>query len=101
VEAGLDLPGERPWRALHQRRRGRLPDRAAAVQRDEVYAAMQVPGSNLGHAIRFILPNSRMASQGSGATKLYVHPASHAGGPSGPEAAFPTVRACACARTSR
>jgi serine/threonine-protein kinase len=56
---------------------------------DEVYAAKQVPGSNLGHAIRFILPNARMASQGLGATKLYVHPASHAGGPSGPEASVP------------
>jgi serine/threonine-protein kinase len=56
---------------------------------DEVYNAMQVPGSNLGHALRFILPNARMASQGAGATKLYVHPASHAGSPSGPEGSVP------------
>ena len=56
---------------------------------DEVYNAKQVPGSNLGHAIRFILPNARMASQGSGTTKLYVRPASHAGGPSGPSGSVP------------
>jgi hypothetical protein len=42
---------------------------------DEMYAAEQVAGGDLGHAIRFILPNSRMA-QGK-----FVHPASHAGGP--------------------
>lgn len=55
---------------------------------DEIYAAMQVPGSNLGHAIRFILPNARMASTATG-QPLYVHPASHAGGPSGPEGSVP------------
>ena len=50
---------------------------------DEVYAAMQVPNGNLGHAIRFILPNARMRAD------RYVHPASHAGGPSGPANAIP------------
>jgi serine/threonine-protein kinase len=49
---------------------------------DEVYAAMQVPGGDLGHAIRFILPNARMATENG--QKVYVRPASHAGGPSGP-----------------
>jgi len=42
---------------------------------DEVYAAMQTNG-DLGHAIRFILPNSRMRRG------AYVYPASHNGAPS-------------------
>ncbi len=42
---------------------------------DEVWAAMQ-DGGDLGHAIRFILPNARMRAG------VYVHPATHAGGPS-------------------
>ena len=49
---------------------------------DEVYNAMQVSGGDLGHAIRFILPNARMATENG--QKVYVRPASHAGGPSGP-----------------
>jgi hypothetical protein len=49
---------------------------------DEVYAAMQVANGDLGHAIRFILPNARMATENG--QKVYVRPASHAGGPSGP-----------------
>lgn len=53
---------------------------------DEIFTAMQVSG-DLGHAIRFILPNARMASDAG--TRLYVRPASHAGGPSGPEASVP------------
>lgn len=44
---------------------------------DEVFAASQVTNGDIGHAIRFILPNASMASG------TYVHPASHAGGPSG------------------
>lgn len=47
---------------------------------DEVYAAMQVSNGDLGHAIRFILPNSRMRRG------YYVHPASHNGAPSSPSA---------------
>jgi hypothetical protein len=43
---------------------------------DEVYAALQVANGDLGHAIRFILPNNRMRSG------YYVHPASHNGAPS-------------------
>ncbi len=54
---------------------------------DEVYAATQVSGGDLGHAIRFILPNARIASQSG--TKYYVRPASHAGGPSGPVGSVP------------
>ena len=54
---------------------------------DEIFTAMQTPNSDLGHAIRFILPNSRMAT--SGGKKQYVRPASHAGGPSGPEGTVP------------
>ncbi len=48
---------------------------------DEIYAAMQVPNGDLGHAIRFILPNNRMASLADPDPKLakhfYVHPATH------------------------
>lgn len=58
---------------------------------DEVHAAMQVAGGDLGHAIRFILPNARMASTTIDGDRygLYVRPASHAGGPSGPEGTVP------------
>ncbi len=49
---------------------------------DEVYAAMQRNEGDLGHAIRFVLPNARMATVSG--QKVYVHPGSHAGGPSGP-----------------
>jgi serine/threonine-protein kinase len=54
---------------------------------DETFAAMQVPGGDLGHAIRFILPNARMAT--ASGQRLYVRPASHAGGPTGPEGSVP------------
>lgn len=50
---------------------------------DEVYAASQVAGGDLGHAIRFILPNDYMAAG------TYVHPASHAGAPNGSAAKIP------------
>ena len=58
---------------------------------DEVHAAMQVADGDLGHAIRFILPNARMASTTVGGRRYgqYVRPGSHAGGPSGPEASVP------------
>lgn len=57
---------------------------------DEVHAAMQ-SGGDLGHAIRFILPNSRMASRVINGSRrpVYVRPASHAGGPSGPDTTVP------------
>ena len=55
---------------------------------DEVYAATQVPNGDIGHAIRFILPNERMAADptlgGVYGGRLYVHPATHSGSPSGP-----------------
>ncbi len=59
---------------------------------DEVFNAMQVADGDLGHAIRFIIPNARMASDsslGGVAGRLYVRPASHAGGPSGPVGSIP------------
>ena len=59
---------------------------------DEVFNAMQVTDGDLGHAIRFIVPNARMASDGSlggVAGRLYVRPATHAGGPSGPTGSIP------------
>jgi serine/threonine-protein kinase len=54
---------------------------------DEVYAAIQ-SGGDLGHAIRFVLPNASMASlppvpPSTKRQGLYVHPASHGGAPSG------------------
>jgi serine/threonine-protein kinase len=42
---------------------------------DEIYAAIQSNG-DIGHAIRFILPNDEMKAD------VYVRPATHAGGPS-------------------
>ncbi|MEM7583506.1 MAG: hypothetical protein AAF560_09010 [Acidobacteriota bacterium] len=62
---------------------------------DEIAAALSADPSgdgDLGHAIRFILPNARMAtdpSLGGVEGRLYVRPASHAGGPSGPEGTVP------------
>lgn len=61
---------------------------------DEVYAAAQMVNGDLGHAIRFILPNARMASNdptpdSSRRIPVYVRPASHAGGPSGPASSVP------------
>jgi len=43
---------------------------------DDVFAATQASGGDLGHALRFTLPNSRMRAAS------YVHPASHNGAPS-------------------
>lgn len=59
---------------------------------DEVHAATQVANGDIGHAIRFILPNARMASDASlgGVNgRLYVRPATHAGSPSGPTGSVP------------
>jgi hypothetical protein len=50
---------------------------------DEVYAATQQTDDYIPHAIRFILPNSSMAAN------TYVHPASHAGGPTGSSTKIP------------
>jgi serine/threonine-protein kinase len=54
---------------------------------DEIFAAMQVASGDLGHAIRFILPNARMGTLSG--QRAYVHPATHAGAPSGPENSVP------------
>lgn len=62
---------------------------------DEIQASLDIdPSGNgdIGHAIRFILPNSRMASDatlGGVNGRLYVRPATHAGGPSGPKESVP------------
>ena len=59
---------------------------------DEVSAAASQSNADLGHAIRFILPNQRMASDaslGGVQGRLYVRPATHAGGPSGPVNSVP------------
>jgi len=50
---------------------------------DDVYAASLLTNGNLGHALRFTLPNPNMR------TNSYVHPASHYGGPTGPSNAIP------------
>ncbi|WP_257388588.1 hypothetical protein [Tahibacter caeni] len=58
---------------------------------DEVHAAVQ-SGGDVGHALRFILPNERMAndvSLGGTLGRLYVRPATHAGSPSGPAGSVP------------
>jgi serine/threonine-protein kinase len=54
-----------------------LPVAALTATPEEVFAG-EVP-----HALRFILPNARMAKG------VYVHPASHAGGPSSTNASAP------------
>jgi serine/threonine-protein kinase len=65
------------------------------INADEIQASLDLdPTGNgdLGHAIRFILPNARMASDpglGGVSGRLYVRPASHAGGPSGPAGSVP------------
>lgn len=59
---------------------------------DEVAAALLLPDGDLGHAIRFVLPNARMASDnglGGEDGKLYVRPATHAGNPFGPADSVP------------
>lgn len=59
---------------------------------DEVAAAAQTADGTVGHALRFILPNARMAndpSLGGVSGRLYVRPATHAGSPSGPSASIP------------
>jgi hypothetical protein len=45
--------------------------------------ADEVASGSVNHAMRFILPNARMQKG------VYLHPATHAGGPSGPATAVP------------
>ncbi|MEO8672844.1 MAG: hypothetical protein ABI411_16110 [Tahibacter sp.] len=59
---------------------------------DEVYQASLVADSDLGHAIRFVLPTANRPAQGilaRVAAGVYVHPGTHAGGPQGPADAIP------------
>jgi len=62
---------------------------------DDIAAELSIDptgGGDLGHAIRFIIRNQRMAndpSLGGVGGRLYVRPASHAGGPSGPVDSIP------------
>ncbi len=62
---------------------------------DEIAASLAQDASgagDIGHAIRFILPNAYMAndpSLGGVDGRLYVRPATHAGGPSGPVGSVP------------
>jgi serine/threonine-protein kinase len=48
-----------------------------------LFNAAELATGSINHAIRFILPNWRMR------TGVFVHPATHAGGPDGPESAPP------------
>jgi serine/threonine-protein kinase len=48
-----------------------------------VFNADELAAGSINHAIRFILPNARMRE------KVFVHPATHAGAPSGPSSAPP------------
>lgn len=62
------------------------------VNADEVAARLGDADGDLGHAIRFVLPNARMATDatlGGVGGRLYVRPASHAGSPSGPSGTVP------------
>ena len=62
---------------------------------DDIAASLAIDatgGGDLGHAIRFVIRNERMASDaalGGVGGRLYVRPASHAGSPSGPKASIP------------
>lgn len=62
---------------------------------DEIAASLAIDptgGGDIGHAIRFILPNGRMAndpSLGGVGGRLYVRPGTHAGSPSGPVGSVP------------
>jgi serine/threonine-protein kinase len=62
---------------------------------DEIAASLLLDpsgGGDLGHAIRFVLPNDRIANDpdlGGAHGRLYVRPATHAGGPSGPAGTVP------------
>jgi serine/threonine-protein kinase len=55
-----------------------FPVSALLFNADEIYAAIQTQG-DIGHAIRFILPNAEMKAG------EYVRPATHAGSPENPD----------------
>lgn len=62
---------------------------------DEIRTSLDIDptgGGDLGHAIRFILPNARIANDealGGRFGRLYVRPASHSGNPRGPASTVP------------
>ena len=72
-----------------------FPMAALMFNADDIAASLSddaTGNGDLGHAIRFIICNERMASDGTlggVAGRLYVRPASHAGGPSGPSGSIP------------
>jgi serine/threonine-protein kinase len=72
-----------------------FPMAALLFNADEIAASLAIDpegGGDVGHAIRFILPNARMATDpdlGGVGGRLYVRPATHAGGPSGPVETVP------------
>jgi serine/threonine-protein kinase len=72
-----------------------FPMAALMFNADDIAAELLIDptgGGDLGHALRFIIRNERMASDGSlGGVdgRLYVRPASHAGGPRGPANSVP------------
>jgi hypothetical protein len=57
-----------------------FPIGALLFSPDDVFAATQTTNGDLGHALRFTLPNNRMRAA------AYVHPASHNGSPNSPNA---------------
>ncbi|MES2624438.1 MAG: hypothetical protein V4628_04110 [Pseudomonadota bacterium] len=74
---------------------GGLPIAPLLFNADEIQASLALDSTgegDLGHVIRFILPNARIARDaalGGRAGRLYVRPASHAGNPVGPASTVP------------
>jgi serine/threonine-protein kinase len=74
---------------------GGLPIAPLLFNADEIQATLALDPTgegDLNHAIRFILPNARIARDaalGGRGGRLYVRPASHAGGPVGPASSVP------------
>jgi serine/threonine-protein kinase len=72
-----------------------LPIAPLLFNADEIASSLVADpqgGGDLGHAIRFIIRNERMASDdalGGVGGRLYVRPASHAGNPHGPDGSVP------------
>lgn len=69
-----------------------LPIAPLLFNADDIFLGIMRSGFHLGHALRFVLPNERMASDvslGGVEGRLYVRPATHAGAPSGPVGSVP------------
>jgi serine/threonine-protein kinase len=90
-----DYPGELRGEHCTSADAAGFPMAPLLFNADDIAAALAVDptgGGDLGHAVRFILPNPRMAtdvSLGGVDGRLYVRPATHAGGPSGPAGTVP------------